>query len=502
MSKFNTSRKGCNLTSNRSGNKAYTMSEYEKLLTMVLTTFWNEEKYYGSTDSEIRTLVEKMCASDPEFVAKLCVYARKEYNLRSVSHFLVSIIADKAPAYTRLVLRNIIIRPDDILEIMSCYHELHLETAKRVKDKGCHSYAITPYPNALKRELALQIQKFSPESIAKYNGGSKGFKFSDVIKITHPKPKDSETSSMLKAILSDTLETPYTWETELSSKGNNSKTWNSLIESKKLGYMAMLRNLRNIIQSGADYKPVLKVLASPEQVKKSKQLPFRFLSAYRELESACILSKEVYTCLEKAIRASISNIKPIKGRTLIAVDESGSMRNPLSERSKISVYDVANLLGVLASHICEESTVVHFSYEGYGDRPGIRVVHHTPSESILGSVTSNPAFGGGTDLSLPFKYALNEKAVKPFDRIILLSDNETNSDPEHTIQPYAQKYRRNANPDFWVHAVDLQGYGTQQFIGCHTNILGGWSEKVLDFINLVEEGAESMVKYIKSISLE
>lgn len=510
MSKFNTSTRGSDITVNRSGNKAYAMDEHSHLLTAVLTTFVGEEKYYGSTDSEIRTLAESLCGTDPEFVAKLAVFARKEFNLRSVSHVLASIIADKAPQYTSSVLDNIILRADDILEIMACYHQMHLETAKRTKTKGGHTYAVTPYPNSLKRGIARNIQKFDEYSLAKYNRNSKSFSFSDVIRITHPRPKDEATSVLLKKVLSDGLETPYTWETELSAKGNTKEVWNELIKSGKVGYMALLRNLRNILKCGADSEPVLEFLSSPERVRKSRQLPFRYVSAYRELDSEGLMDDRVFKCLESALRTSIENMERIQGRTLIAIDESGSMSNPLSSHSRVKCFDIANLLGILASSICEECVVMYFDCSDEWDymdtdkdisRGGWRIATPSKSESILHRISHDRPRGGGTDMTLPMKYALNEKTVKPFDRVIIFSDNETNANPESTIQPYANRYRRDINPNLWVHAVDLEGYGTQQFIGDKTSILAGWSEKVLTFISLVERDKGSLIEHIRNIQL-
>ena len=53
----------------------------------------------------------------------------------------------------------------------------------------------------------------------------------------------------------------------------------------------------------------------------------------------------------------------------------------------------------------------------------------------------------------------------------------------------------------WVHAVDLQGYGTQQFIDGKTNIIAGWSEKVLEFILLAENGVDLLIKRIESTDI-
>jgi len=111
--------------------------------------------------------------------------------------------------------------------------------------------------------------------------------------------------------------------------------------------------------------------------------------------------------------------------------------------------------------------------------------------------------GGGTNIHLPFLYMLEHKLY--VDRVIMLSDNEVNVGVHgrgfygggKTIQQSADECRRTLNPDMWVHAVDLQGYGTQQFIGGKTNIIAGWSEKVLEFILLAENGVDSLINRIE-----
>ncbi len=95
--------------------------------------------------------------------------------------------------------------------------------------------------------------------------------------------------------------------------------------------------------------------------------------------------------------------------------------------------------------------------------------------------------------------------IRPFDRVIYLSDNECNNSYDgfdRTVQELIEKYRLKYNPDFWVHGVDLQGYGTQQFCGRNFNLIAGWSEKVLPFINLAEKGAGSLTKAIEEYEIE
>lgn len=515
MSKFNGSTKGSMKTENRSGNVAYRMEDREKLVTAVLTSFIAEEKFYGSTDTLIRGTAERVAESDPEFLAKLAGYARNVFNMRSVSHFLTSIVAEHAKAYTRKVINNVVVRPDDMLEIFACYKNLY-GMGNRTKIKNGRDYKITTYPNALKRGMADVLSKFNEFQIAKYSGGSKEFKFRDILNIVHPCPKDDEQQKLFSAIVTDTLKVPYTWETQLSARGNTKEVWNELLSSHKVGYMALLRNLRNILKSGADRDKVLEMLgflSDSENVRKSKQLPFRFLSAYlaskdfysQNCDHVEVKFKEVASHLEKALQSSIENLPRIQGRTLIAVDQSGSMDSRISDNSDMTCFQIASLLGMLASSICEDATVVYFDCASEYMSParkGYEVKRFGKYDSILKTVSDIEAEGGGTDMSLPMKYALEDAdyAARPFDRVIYFSDNECNR-CEHTIQTFVDKYRRLYNPNLWVYAVDMQGYGTQQFIGQKFNLIAGWSEKVLDFIGLAERGVSSLVEEISKYPL-
>ena len=51
MSKFN--NEATNKTVNNCGHTAYAMPDKDKLLTQVLTSFFNEEKFYGDNSGEI-----------------------------------------------------------------------------------------------------------------------------------------------------------------------------------------------------------------------------------------------------------------------------------------------------------------------------------------------------------------------------------------------------------------------------------------------------------------
>ena len=476
MSKFN--QEATIRTTNIEGHAAYSMSDKDKLVSQVLTSFFNEDKFYGDNSQEIIDTLKQVIKSDPEFVSKLAVFARREFNMRSISHVLTCYLANaiEGKPYTKATVKGVVLRGDDVTEILSCY----LSTFGK------------PIPNSLRRGLGKALSTFDAYTLAKYKGDSKGVKMRDAVCLCRPNPKDSEQSANFKKLIEGTLETPYTWETELSTKGNTKEVWEQLIASGKVGYMALLRNMRNILNANPDnLDAYLKKIADPESVRRSKQLPFRFLSAYMTNRDA---GSKVLNALEDAATASIANLPKIPGKTVIAIDVSGSMGCPISRNSDIACEHIATLLGVIANQICEDAIVMQFDHQ-------LQVKSWSQRSGILYTACNESSAGGGTNMYLPFEYITLAKIN--CDRVIVISDNECNTYGRSwsghsipTVQSLADDYRRKTGNDIWVHAIDLQGYGTQQFAGPKTNLIAGWSEKVFDFINLAEQGEGTLRKRI------
>lgn len=482
--KFNKSTVNKNLTVNKSGHKAYAMTDKVKLTNAVLTTLFNETKFYGDTSREIIRLAEKIAVKDPRFISNLARYARKVYHLRSVSHILTCIVAKtvESKQYIKETLYDVVERPDDILEVLSCYLGMYGK----------------PIPNGLKKAINDNIRKFNVFNIAKYNGKNKELKFKHVLSLTHPKPENEAEEYLFNAIMNDTLKTPITWETQLSARGNTKEVWEELIEGNKLGYMAMLRNLNNILYAQpANIQEVYDKLSNEQLVLKSKQLPFRFMSAYKAVSANEKRTNKVFDVIEQAAKYSIKNLPRLEGKTVIAIDTSGSMGCTISGRSDVKCSDIAALLGVLASKISDEFIVFTFDTSLY--RKDI-----SSTCDILSTAKTISCNGGGTRLELPLQEMLRSNIYA--DRFIILSDNEINSGYRDgfvkTCQSLVDQYRSTINKDLWVHAIDLQGYGTQQFIGNKTNIIAGWSDKVLDYISKVERGLDNQVKDIEKFHLK
>jgi len=490
MSKFNKSTKEkVTLTTNNCGVDAYSMKDKDLLISQVLTSFFNEKKYYGDNSNELVKVARRVIEKDPQFVANLALYARNEMNMRTTSHVLMAELShsQNGKKYARETIKKGTVRVDDMTEILSYYN------ANFGK----------PFSNSLKKGLADSFLKFNEYSLAKYNRANKDFTLKDILCLTHPTPTSQEQSGMFKRVLENTLETPKTWETQLSTRGNTKEVWEELISERKLGYMAMLRNMRNILNAGVEnINDVYKFLSNEERVLRSRQLPFRFYSAYKELKNVNGTTSRTLDTLENAMKLSTQNIKKLEGKTLIAIDTSGSMGCSISNNSTVSCEDIAKVIGSIGNYICEDSIIVTFD-------TSLKTVTLPSSNGIISNAMGISAMGGGTDLTLPLEYLINNKIN--VDRIIMISDNEMNRGFERarysyfssnknstSCQDLLNKYKSNINKDVWFHAIDLQGYGTQQFKGNKVNLIAGWSEKVFDFMALAENGTSNLVKTISN----
>lgn len=470
MAKFNST--ATIKTTNREGHVAYGMKDKARLVTQVLTSFFNEKKFYGDNTPEMVENIKRVVKSDPAFVSNLAVFARREFNMRTVSHVLTAYLAHESDGkpFARKTVKGICLRGDDATELLAFY----LSTFGK------------PIPNSLRKGLEDVFSEFDEYTLAKYKGEGHTVKMRDLLCLCRPAPKDDAQSAMWKRLLEGTLETPVTWETQLSANGNNRETWEALIDSGKVGYMALLRNLRNIVAAQPrNIEKVWKTIENPEAVRRSRQLPFRFLSAYREIGNA---GSRALDALENAVDASVGNMERLPGTTVIAVDVSGSMGTPVSAKSQIRCCEIGMMLGLLASRICENSIFYEFDNN---------ISQHPISSrnGILYTCTHEAKARGGTNMNLPFEKMLIDKVNA--DRVIIISDNECNSG-WHPVQGIADLYRHRTNNDIWVHAIDLQGYGTQQFHGPKTNIIAGWSEKVFNFITLAEKGEGALESEIEN----
>lgn len=492
MASLNKASRNKARTTNRSGHAAYVLDDKTKLVTMALTTMLGEPKYYGDTTDDMIQLAESLCErGEGEFVAKLAVWARTNGNLRSVSHALIAVVSYhcSGEGFVRPATRAIAsMRGDDGTEILATYKAIYGDKVR--------------WPHAIQRGVrdALEVEK--PFAVAKYQSKNREYKLRDNLRVTHPDAVREDTTEAMGECVAGTLGMPKGWETELSERGSTKEVWDELIRENRLGTMAKLRNLRNMIQAGADIDPVLETFRSEEAVRKSRLLPFRYFSAYQELRKAGLATTKVTQALDTAMCLACANVDRLPGRTAVMIDTSGSMGWSVSSKSVSTCRDIAAVLGAMATHISDDAWVCGF--DNYA-----KVIPMTGT-SVLSDMVMVPSDGGATNMGSAFD--LLSKSGFDVDRVVILSDNEVNADSyswyggylergKKAIQSNLERYRKKVGHDVWCHAIDLQGYGTSQFIGPKTNIMAGWSEQVLRFVALAEQGFGGLVDEIESIEL-
>lgn len=516
MSKFNETVEREQIT-NYMGAKAYKQTPKEELAFAVLTTFI-EGSYYESKDKRlerIQSLVKTVAAKDPEYVAKLAVYARTKFNMRSVFPVLLGELS-KVHKGTTLVRRAIAkgtTRVDDLTELAA-----YVGAGKM--------------SSAVKRGISDALNKFDSYAMAKYRGDDKTVSLVDLVNLVHPKANNEATATALKSLVEGTLKNTDTWESQMSAGKSAKDTFNDLLDQKKLGYMALLRNLRNIVKTG-DAGLVAKaaaMISNKDQVLKSKQLPFRFISAFQALEeigeqsfnSEPVLQFEkdsegvesLQKAINTALEVSVQNIPLLSGRTMILSDNSGSMGGDgggsslVSALSKRSTANIANLFAVLYWSRADNTLVGLF-----GDHLITPKLNRSKSlmENFKLIQEASEECGPSTEEGAftAFEQLIKNKTI--VDRIVVFSDcqlgrgcgfYDNKGRRGDSFNALVNKYRA-INPSVRIYTVDLKGYGKDLTPQNDEGMLKltGWSEKIFDIMESSEVQGQVMVGEIEKIEL-
>ncbi|SHM15870.1 TROVE domain-containing protein [Chitinophaga sp. CF418] len=489
---------------NHEGAKAYTLTPEMELYSAVVTASLQDQFYEKTTDKleRLRSLIAK---NDPAFVARLAVYTREKMYLRSVPLVLAVELArtHKGDNLVSRMAGRVVQRADEITELLAYYALAN--NRKEVKQ-------LNNLSKQLQKGLGIAFNKFDEYQFAKYNRKA-AVTLKDALFVVHPKAKDESQQVLFNKIVNDELQTPYTWETELSAAGQVGydsenkkakafrKVWEDLIDSGQLGYMATLRNLRNMLDydvSTAHLQKVCAKLSDKEAVLKSKQLPFRFLSAYRELKDidhGMIVS--IKRALEKALQISVQHLKGFdaKTRVVIACDVSGSMQKPISPKSKVMLYDIGLLLGMLLQHKCEYVTAGMF-----GDT--WKRVSMSP-DNILANVDEfyrrEGEVGYATNGYLVLDNLIKRKGV--VEKIMLFTDgqlwdsNTNNTATGNRMSAKWMEYKKIA-PDAKLYLFDLAGYNAVPLDVRQNDVflIAGWSEKVFEIMDAIEKGSDAITE--------
>lgn len=443
----------------RTGNQApgFVRDAKSELFLLAVSNFVGQDKFYESGkagDNRFKTLIHQVTSEDPAWMARFLPWLRNEANMRTASivgavefarqmivhpDHKTRTVANGQRGLARRTMDAILIRADEPGEALGYW---------------LSTYPGKQIPKPIKRGIADAATRLYNEfNTLKYDTASHGIRFGDVLELVHASPDKPFQVALFKHLIDrrhgreeipeslgmlrnnaglrrlaarnpQVLLSPevlggagMTWEDALSLAGNKlpkDKLWEAMIPN--MGYMALLRNLRNFDEAGvsnAVAQAVASRLIDPEAVTKSRQLPMRFLSAFRSVSNV-----RWHMPLEEALQLSLRNIPELKGNTLILIDTSGSMLTMMSDRSQLQYWDAAAIFGLALSQRCENADVYSFS-----DRAMQFPLQKGASLLVMLEAFRRSYFQGGGTETLG---AIRSTYKRRHDRVVILTDEQAN----------------------------------------------------------------------------
>lgn len=478
------------------GGRGWTRDPKSELFVLAATNMVGEDTFYEKgheRDDRFRQLVRSVTQADPDWVARLVPYLRHTLQMRSASIVMVCEYVKAGGPGGRAVVNSACSRADEPAEVIG--------------------YWLANYgralPQPIKRGVAdAAIRLYNERAALKYDGQSRSIRMGDVVDLTHPKPSAPWQTALFRHLLDrrhnrpdgpppilgtfaidrELMEMPveqrrsvltpegsiklsaagWTWE-RLSGwlpGGMDVAAWEAVIPA--MGYMALLRNLRNFDQAGisAETRARLQAkLADPEEVARSRQFPYRFFSAYKHLDSV-----HWAPALEQAVEHSIRNIPQLPGRTLVLIDVSGSMHCGVSGQSKVMRWEVGALFGAAQSKAAQQADTVLFATNAAAAPvpPGASVLRYVEQVGRhMGRL------GGGT-----YTHQAISQFYNGHDRVIVFTDEQSH---DH----YQADRMRIPN----IHVVNLAGYKVATMpAGPGRYTYAGFTDAMFTMIELLERG--------------
>lgn len=544
MGKFNKKNEGIKPTiTNHMGEAAYKPGVEEELVSTVMTTMLSDS-YYEKEEDKVNRIKNLMDQVDPYFAAQTALYVRKEGKLRSVTHLMASVLAGKVSGkeWASRFYNKIVMRPDDMSEILGCYAALNDKNPKKLR--GISS--------AIKKGFKTALEGLDPYRIDKYKMDSRVITMVDLVNLFHPKGNQANKTAFQYLIEGRSLSGLYEskiLEKEMSKAGQDKKDNKEKKEAlgdairdvvsnvKGMPIFNMVRNLVNIIKYAPDQiDEVCRQLTIEEKVLNSKMLPFRFASAFKEVENIGTDGSEndivfesdkkrakltarnkdkILDALEKAITISCKNLPVLEGRSAILIDHSGSVRGDMGGSSEVSAFSKTNTAVIGNLFGCMIASVLPDVFIGmFGDK--LINYEYDRSKGVLWnnkkSFTSGGECGSATENGL---FAFLDKCVKDkikVDNLYVISDMQI-GDGESIVWERSSNYGygkfaellkgfKKVNPNCKIVSISIQGYGSEMFYrGSNILNIAGWSESIFDVINSKFCGYKNMIEEIKKIKI-
>lgn len=383
------------------------VQELERTVSACL--LWEDNFYESGVDvaKRIADLVPKV---DPAQVAGMAVHARTMLKLRHAPLLLAREMARHAThrGLVAELLPLIIDRADELTEFLALYW----------KDEPGR-----PLSAQVKKGLAAAFTKFDAYQLAKYDRPG-AVRLKDVLFLSHAKPLDATQDALWKQLIAGTLPAPNTWESRMAAGQDKKEVFTDLLQSGKLGYMALLRNLRGMTDAGVPDELIKDAILARRGAR--MVLPFRFLTAARH---AARFEAQV----EQAFLAEMQERPKLPGKTVVVVDVSGSMYGSLvSKRGEMDRAHAACALAAVLRECCEDVQIYATAGSDYAREHKTALVPARRGIALADAIyaMSSPLGGGGIFLAQVADYISTKE--KDVTRVIVITDEQ---DCDHDNSP-------------------------------------------------------------------
>lgn len=418
----------------------------DKLRRSVCSCLLWEGEFYEDGEAIADRIASLAKQVPPQALADLAVEVRSVMNLRHVPLVLLSVLCKTGAGVPGLVsdaIAKTIQRADELSEFVAVYAKMNGVGVDKVKNK---------LSAQAKKGLAKAFGKFDEYRLSKYASREAAVKLRDALFLSHPNPKDRAQESLWKKLAENKLTSPPTWEVRLSSGEDKKQVFTEMLEDNELGYLALLRNLRNMAEAGVDEATIKQAIKARKGAR--RVLPFRYVAAARVVP-------QFDAALDQALISSIKEMPRLPGKTFVYVDLSGSMMVPISAKSDIHRSDAA---ATLASVINGDLRVFSFATS----------VKEVPARLGLSGVAAiKGSNSGGTDIGEVVRHA--NSLMKPEDRLIIITDEQSATQVGKPVAKNAYminvaSYRNGINYGDWVH-IDGFSEGVLRFIYEHEGVV-------------------------------
>ena len=418
------------------GAPASAMNAEQALRRSVMSCLLWEDEFYED-GQEISERIGKLAEQVPvNKLAEIAIEARERGNLRHIPLLLLSALAKRGAGNSLVAetIGRVVQRADELTEFLAIHAKANKVTPDKIKPK---------LSAQMKKGIARAFVKFDEYQLAKYDRAGT-VRLRDALFLSHAMPKDDTQAALWKRLVANELTVPDTWEVSLSGGADKKETFERLIRDGKLGYLALLRNLRNMVGAGCDESLIRNAIVARKGA--NRVLPFRYVAAARA-------APQFEPAIDQALSEAISEMPVLPGKTVVLVDVSGSMSDPLSSKSDMRRVDAA---GALASIINGDLRVIVFNN---GER------ELAPRRGIAGVDNITKHLGGGTELG---RAVTHINGLRKVDRLIVITDEQSHDRVPDPVAPHA----------YMINVASAQrgvGYGRWVHVD-------GFSESVLKFV--------------------